>query len=274
MRRRRHSSRSRRGWELAAGTANSFDPRDLGSAVTAWLRVGQSTVTGAGISSLPDVLNTNPAVQGTDAQRPALGTSANGFSLITGAANKVLTWPLAASNNATSQWGIAGHLRTPLSAAVRTIFGVRTGNGASALRINLTVAADESVRAAIYIDDSNNRAGGTAASQIGDDSVQFMTCEFDGTQATEALKLTITIDGVVKALTFANDAGAGAMPATLVAATGSALIGAFNTAGSSAPFTGFLGPNIYILGAKMSGATTGLLTAAARTALGNFERPT
>lgn len=268
-----HHQDTRRGW-ASVNEAALFDPRDLGSAVTAWLRVGQSTVTGSGISSLPDVLNTNPAVQGTDALRPVLGTSANGFSLITCASGKVLTWPLAASNNATSQWGIAAHLTTPLGAAARTVFGVRAGNGGNLNRVNVYVNSDESVHATIYIDDANNRAGVTAASVIGDSTPQFVTVEFDGTQGTEAGKITITIDGVVKVLSFANEAGAGTVPAALVAATGSALIGAFNTAGSSAPFTGFLGPNIYILGSKMAGATEGLLTAAARTALGSFERPT
>ena len=220
------------------------------------------------------MLNVNPAVQGTDAVRPALGTSANGLSLITGASGKVLTWPLAASNNGTSQWGIACHINTALAAGVRCVFGVRGGNGANVERFRLQVAADESVRAVVFIDDSNSRTGLTAASQIGDSTPKLLTVEFDGTQATEAAKLTITLDGAVKALTFTNEAGAGAIPATMTAATGNSLIGALNTGGSSQPFTGFIGPNIYIIGSKMAGATEGLLTAAARAALSGFERPT
>jgi hypothetical protein len=272
-RQRRQDERAE--WESAAASAPPFGPSELSGVITAWLRVANSTVTGSGISSLPDALNANPAVQGTDAQRPALGTSGNGLSLITGASNKVLSWPLAASNNATSQWGVATHIRTPLSAAARCIFGIRGGgHGSNANRINVYVQSDESVHASIYIDDANNRAGFTASSQIGDDTVQFLTVEFDGAQAAEAAKLTVTLDGVVKALTFANEAGTGAMPSSLVAATGSALIGAFSSVGGSQPFTGSLGPNYYVLGGKMAGVTEGLLTANARTALSNFERPT
>ena len=193
--------------------SGSFNPLQL-SAITAWLRVANSTVTGAGISSLPDVLNVNPAVQGTDANRPALGTSANGLSLITGASGKVLTWPLAASNNATSQWGIAMHIRSPLSTAARAFWGVRGGNGADIDRIFVRVGTDESVNAQVFIDASNARQGATAASQIGDNTWHHVTIEFDGTAVAEAAKLTITVDTAVKALTLRNPVGAGAMYAS------------------------------------------------------------
>ncbi len=262
-----------RAWELTAGSGAPFDPRDLGGVVTAWLRVANSTVTGAGISSLPDVLNTNPAVQGTDANRPALGASANGLPLITGATGKVLFWPLAASNNGTSQWGIAMHMRSPLSAAARAFYGVRGANGADVDRIFCRIGTDESVNASIFIDASNQRQGATAASQIGDNTWHHVTIEFDGTAVAESAKLTITIDAAVKALTFSNPQGAGALPATLTAATGNGLIISLNTGGSSGPFLGDIGPNILVFGSKMAGATEGLLTAAARTALSGFERP-
>jgi hypothetical protein len=39
-------------------------------------------------------------------------------------------------------------------------------------------------------------------------------------------------------------------------------------------WVGDIGPNVYIFGSKMTGATQGLLTTAARTALLNFEAPT
>lgn len=250
-----------------------FNPAQLGSAISSWLRVAGAVVTGSGISSLPDVINVNPAVQGTDALRPALGASANGLPLITGASGKVLTVPLIGANSDPVRWGIATHISTPLSVSARTLFGVRTGNGASALRVNVKVDSDESLRCVVYLDETNNRAGATAASQIGGSTVHFITIEYDGDQATEATRLVISIDGVVKALTFANEAGAGTIPPTMVEATGSALIGAFNTAGGSAPFTGFIGPNIYFMNSKMAGATEGLLTAAARSALSLFERP-
>lgn len=267
----REAQARRQAWALLNG--GGFLPSQI-SAITSWLRVASSTVTGSGISSLPDLLNSNPAVQGTDAQRPALGTAANGLRLITGASGKVLTVPLIGGNSQTIQWGMAMHISTPLGAAARTIFGVRTGNGADKLRVNFKVDSDESLRCVVYLDDSNNRSGLTAASQIGDSTVHFVTAEFDGDQVTEATRLTLTIDGVVKSLTFANEAGSGTMPPSMVDAVGNGLIGAFNTAGGSAPFTGFIGPNIYFLGSKMAGATEGLLTAAARTALSNFERPT
>ncbi len=255
-----------------SGSLGPTDP-SLAGIISAWLRVPLATVTGSGISSLPDTLNSNPAVQASDLLRPPRGTSANGLSIISPVSD-VMTVPLIAANNATSQWGLALHLRSPNGAASRSVWVVRAGGGADFNRINVAETSTESFGATINIDDLNNRAGFTTASQIGDNTWHFVTVEFDGTQATEIGKLTITIDGIVKTLTFSNPSGVGAMPATLVNATGSALLLANNTAASSQPWIGDIGPNIYIVQSKMVGATEGLLTAAARFSLGAFERPT
>ncbi len=61
---------------------------------------------------------------------------------------------------------------------------------------------------------------------------------------------------------------------TLFAATGNIMIGNGQDGAASSPLNGLIGPNIYAFGSKMAGATTGLLTTAARTALMNFEAPT
>jgi len=59
-----------------------------------------------------------------------------------------------------------------------------------------------------------------------------------------------------------------------IAASGSLLVGARVVSSPQQFMTGYFGPNIFGLGAKMPGATQGLLTTPARAALMAYDQPT
>lgn len=248
--------------------ASAFSPVQV-SAVRGWLRLAAGTITGAGYSSVPDVLASNPAVQGTDANRPPNLNSTNNLPRadFDGSADH-LTWPAASNNNQTVTSGFAAwcefdtvnNLGGIYSSIVGASGRAEVSKDSAALIVNVNIS-QFSIRR------------GTVAGAFSAGTKYFITWEYNGAEATDALKCTITIGGVVQTVSFTDDTGApGAMPATLVSTAGPWVIGSRLT--GSGFLNGKIGPNIYILGSKMTGATEGLLTAAARTALMNFEAPT
>lgn len=261
---------------------SSLGPTDpvLSGVITAWLRVPLATVTGLGMSSLPDVLNSNPAVQATDLARPPQFTSANGLLVGQGVDDR-MSWPANAANNQLVTWGFATHMIRDTT-TTQCIF--RTGpttltqpqpTDSHAIFLGST----SGVQFNAFTDATGTQAyrGLSPAASVSTSAYVFVTVEFDGSQATDPAKLTITLDGVVQTLSFANHVGTpGAMPAALQGQPGGSDIALFGqrTNATTTGFVGKMGPNIYILGSKMAGATEGLLTPAARFSLGSFERPT
>lgn len=275
---RRQSQRAE--WEQAAASAPQFSPTDLSGVITAWLRVPLATVTGLGISSLPDVLNSNPAVQATDAARPPRVTTTNGLLVARGVDDR-MSWPANAANNQLVTWGFATHLirdTTTTQAIYRS--GLTTSSHPQATDSHSIFLTSGSAFQFLAFTDATGgqaRAGTTPAAVLSTSAYRFVTVEFDGSQATDIDKCVITIDGVVQVLLFSNSVGApGAFPVALQGQPGGTDIALFGqrTNATTSAFVGKMGPNIYILGGKMAGATEGLLTAEARAALGNFERPT
>lgn len=245
------------------------------SAVSAWLRVAQGTSDVNGYSSIPDVLNSNPATQSVNLRKPAVTTSANGLPLMDFASTD-LVWPLVSSNNQLVTCGIHTHIIPDSVTGQREIVAIwdNTGgangkkftfetNGAT-VRVLACLGATTDIRSATT---GNVLVIGTPA------AVGF---EFNGGGALEADKCVITIDGVAQVLTFAQFAGtAAAMPTSLPSRTGNALIGALtDQVGPTVTFDGRIGPNLFAYGSAMAGVTSGLLTSAARLSLSAFERPT
>lgn len=263
--RRRSAERLRQSLNSGGG----FSPLQI-SAVAGWLRLAAGTVTGAGFSSVPDLLNpANPAVQGTDGSRPPLLLSANGLPTadFDGTADH-LSWPAAANNSQTTTAGFGFWFRTD-TVTPSTVGMVGcipgAGNRFEMIRTSGLLVLD------VYLSQFSSRRGETST-VISADTWYFVTWEFEGAGADDAAKCTITLNTSVLSLTFSNSAGApGAMPATLVAAQ--TIFFGSRQAGLGF-FNGKLGPNWYWFGSKMSGATQGLLTPAARTALMGFDQPT
>lgn len=250
-----------------AMNAGGFSPGSI-SAVSAWLRFAQGTITGSGYSSVPDLLASNPATQSTDANRPPNSNSANGLPRADFQGADFLSWPVASNNNQTAASGFAAWVEFD-STSVQGIFG--SFNGASN-RIELCIF-NTSVFVNVFHSQFVARRGTVEGVATG--TKYFLTWEFYGAGADDAEKCVLTLNATPLELVFTDDSGApGAMPSALVATAGAHAIGARRVSDGLSPLDGKIGPNIYILGSRMPGATEGLLTAEARTALMNFEAPT
>lgn len=258
-------------------TRARFNPHSV-SAISAWLRVPLATVTGSGISSLPDVLSSNPAVQATDTRRPALATSANGYSLADFDGTNMLVWPLVAANNQLVTTGFGLHLIPGDLTSFGDIVDIWSGAGGASGQ-NFLIQRN-AAQLWWYVslggtNDANVRVAKTADVLAANTPVH-LSFEYNGGAATEADRCVICVDGAPQSLTFAQHSPtAAAMPASLQNRTGNILIGARTNADS--PVAGIvarIGPNIVWYSGAMPGVTSGLLTPAARVALSNFERPT
>jgi hypothetical protein len=255
---------------MAAGSTQ-FLPSQL-SAVAAWLRLQQGTITGSGYSSVPDVLASNPATQSTDGSRPPNLNSSNALPRadFDGSAD-FLSWPAVSNNNQTTTWGFAGWFEMDTIAAGQAGFICALPGATN--RIDATRNGGDFLVDVYTSQFVARRANITSAFSAA--TKYFITFEFDGGGATEADRAVLTINAVVQSPTYSNGSGTppgSTMPTSLISTAGPYIIGS-RTSG-----TGFLdgkmGPNLYILGSKMTGATQGLLTTAARAALMGFEQPT
>ena len=238
-----------RGKKRALQRKGGFYPTQL-SAVSAWLRLANATVTGSGYSSVPDVLGaTSPAVQGTDANRPVNSTSLNGLpiALFT---DDFLSWPLAAANNGATKNGFACWVQGD-NGSNRNLFVIWTGGGgASAAKFDFFSSSGNL--------STNVEVGGlvTKASLMSANVWHFLTYEYDGTQGTDAARALVTLDGVVIGTTNTT------IPTSQPTPTGNAWIGGFSTIQS---WVGAIGPNFWALNRQ--------LTAPERAALMAFEVP-
>jgi len=258
------------GGSLILPSTRIFKPNDV-SAISAWLRVANATSGVNGISSVPDMLNANPAVQSVDARKPVIELSANGLPCMRFATNDVLRWPITAQSAATNYAGWGFWFKPN---AIADQYLIRTGPG--------TNGANGRALALIMI---GNGCQPVASSTGGNSGVrtyvapaayttawQFATVEYDKDGASDAARLVTTVN-CVQFLT-GTVSGTQDISAGLFAATGNTLIGNANDGLASLPLNGLIGPNLYAFASKMAGAEFGLLTTAARTALMNFEKPT
>lgn len=242
-----------------------FTPLAL-APVSSWFRLAGSTITGSGYSSVRDVINpSSPATQGTDARRPPGATSSNGLPILNVTA-ATLSVPLIAARVGTAAWGFWAWLNQTSGADALISFGTTGGaTGGNHSWFNFNTSGTNG-KVELWDGASSRRCDTTFA--VG--AWKFVTLEFNGALSGDA-RFVSTINGAVQTPAFSGSLGA--VPATLNAVTGSASMLSFNTGGGF-PFVGNVGPNWGFLGAAMSGATEGLLTSAARTALMNFEAPT
>ncbi len=250
-----------------------------GGALSAWLRVALGTITGSGYSSIPDMLDgSNPAVQATDARRPVAATSANGLPILA-CATSLLQLPLTAARNGTTQWGFAAWIKqTGGSFPVHASIDSAGAGGASARKLFcLQAAASSPTNLGVTAFNATSTAArkGVINGVLTASTWKFVSVELNlGTGGAEALRAVITLNAAVQSLTFSDDTGTpGSVPTSMPAPTGNVNLFAQNTSALN-PFVGNMGPNIYLFGSAMPGATEGLLTPAARTALMNFEAPT
>lgn len=253
-------------------------------AVGCWLELANAstTITGGNYSSVHDVLNpTNPATQVTVGNRPGSATSANGLPILNFGGDDFLIWPLNTANNSTTTTGWAGWVRpTVMPGTNKTIWAIsdETAGAASNKKFQFFVTASGRLNLSIYEPAGAGYQGRNA--QTGNNGVilntwQFITLEYNSAGATEADRTTITRNGVVMPLTFANIVPPIGTITTLRSVTGNSLLGSpANQAVPFQAFQGHFGPNVYVFDSLMVGATSGLLTTEARSALMNYQVPT
>lgn len=247
--------------------AGGFNPAQL-SPVTAWLR---TNATSGAVASIADVINVNPATQGTALNQPT-GTTLNGLPATSfDGSEDYLSWPIITATNGAVTFGFASWIKFGSVAATRRIFCCNsTNSGATAARLEF-IRANDILLGDVYTNLFVSRRGQTAAGAAQATTAVFLSFEFDGGQALEADKFTIWINNVKQALTFSDSSGTppgSTMPATLIQPTGSIALGGITTASS---LNSIWGRNQYTLGGAGGIAGGGLLTSAQRLALMNFE---
>lgn len=238
-------------------------------AVSSWFSLAHpsSVVTGAGYSSIFDLLNpSNPITQSTDALRPPRAFN-NGLPIITATGAQMPCAPIAARTNATT-WGFWAWVRQ--NTAADNIQSFHTSNGSSVNRSHVFFrTSGTQLRFLAFTNDTDSRimdaSGLTAATW------QFVTVEFNGNRAGDA-RAIITVNGAPGTLSYGTSTGVATMPATLRTVAGGGSIFAIGNAGPF--FQGSIGTNFGFFGSAMTGASVGLLTTAARLALMNYQRPT
>lgn len=241
------------------------------------LDVASAVVTGAGISSLPDLMNVNPAVQATDAARPPRVAAGNGVLVAQGVDDR-LSLPAIAANNQLVTWGFAAHVLLDDGAVNKTLLrsGLATANWPQATDSHrLTVISTEALFLVVANDATGavRRSASSSSSKLSTSAYVFVTCEINLGLTGESNQVVMSFDGIADTLTFADNAGTpGAMPAALQgAASDIALLGE-RTDSNRLPFIGKI-VNLRIFRRAMPGVTAGLLTPAARAILSAQNRP-
>lgn len=259
-------------WEMAAGANNPghvFTPTDI-TAISAILDVGTATLVSGDISSLPDLLNSNPAVQTVAARRPTLELSAgNALPCMRFATNDVLSWPITAqSAGGTSQAGWGLWVKLDAASGIQSLIQVLSATGgANGTKLRLR---SSSTAIQFFASPDGTSTKNNIASSVLDTGWHFLTFEYDSTAGTDAAKMVATVDGV----SVGTVSGAATLGA-LFAATGNILIGnGQDTTSASGPLNGLIGPNIYAFASKTAGATTGLMSDTERTSLMLYKKPT
>jgi hypothetical protein len=154
-----------------------------------------------------------------------------------------LTVDILSNVNDTVKASFAAWLKPRILTGTQTIFSQTIAVGCSVHRVTLLKQGDDLI-VDVYHSNSVIRRG--RINDMLSTDWQFITWEFDGGAATEALACLITLDKVVQTLTFSDVGGTpGDMPANLVQPTGDWAIGVVVKATDVQPFDGQIGPNVY-----------------------------
>jgi hypothetical protein len=244
---------------------------------TAWHRVALATSDVNGISSLPDVLSAIHAVQAITARMPAVAASANGLPIMSFDGGDSLVVPISAATFSTNTLGVGFWVKvTSTATGIQQLISCTGGAGGASVNSfelrtsndKLQVSYDDPLTSA-----SVGRYGTTVSSVLVANTWAFVTWEYDSGAADDAAKCSVFVNGVKQTLTILPfGSGAPAEMTTLRSATGTMSIGCFVP--GTQQLTGSIGPHIWWRTTKMSGATQGIWTNAARAALMAYDPPT
>jgi hypothetical protein len=246
---------------VRASFRGGFQPTSLGK-VSAWLRNAASTQSGSEWVSFVDVLNSNPTTNNA-ARRPAVDASANGLPVATYATNDCASWPIAASNFSTTEYGVAFWMN-PDAYGTISLFEVGSGTGGASTRaFELELVSAQRMKFNVFDVASGAKTWQTAVSALpAAGTWTWVRVHYSSVGATDTDKGKFYINGTQLGSLSVVGAGTG----ILRSATGNILLGNYNDGAALQAYAGKLGPNLFILNAD--------LTAAEELALMNFEKPT
>jgi hypothetical protein len=238
-----------------------------GGALTAWLR-NSSTGT---ITSVPDVLNTNPATANG-------GTITGNADFSMSSSTGELLWALVTGQNngnvAKNQFAIYLWLKRLGAAAAQFPWAIDIGTGGASARTLFAQKSGTSQIFRVYNATATAARNGTLTNVFTTTGTwNLYGWEFDlGSGGTEAQRAVFTINGVVQTVTFSDALGTpGSVPTQFPSVTGNM---ALSSQGGTNFWDGIIGRNIYVFCAGMTGRTEGLLTQAMRNTLVLHEVPT
>ncbi len=261
-------SRAQRRRAATAIRSGGFSPAQV-SAVSAWLRLADSTQSGGEWTSITDVLNSNPVTQTDADRRTAVGTSVNGLPTMVFDGSDVHVWPLSATtNNRTDTLGFWLWFKPATVASAQRLLNITVTTGAAVTFEKLSIYANNrTLVCEVYITNATGRVGTTATKVLTAGAWTSIYVQYDSSRGGDA-NLAIYTDATARTLNYTN-IGAGGTLAALQSPTGNCLIGGLNNVDATIQGItdeGELGPNLFALNAN--------LTAAQITAMHSFEVPT
>jgi hypothetical protein len=242
-------------------------------AVTAWFAVADAVVSGGKVTSIPDRMSANAAIQATDARRMVLGAAANGAPILQLAGSQVMTIPLSAPTNGATQWGLAMHYKANGATLCPLVIDSADGGSASSRKVQLYRFGGVDRFYVYNVAGTQGRMAQVAALWPAL-TWAFVTHELNlATGDPEASRCVISRDGSALTLTFTNQLGTpNSMPVVVGTPTGSMTFGAANGSGLNG-WVGDIGPHMFLLGSSMPGITAGLLKSSHRRILGAVGAP-
>lgn len=236
--------------------------------VSAWLRLAQATTSGGKYTVIPDILNVNPISQSDTDRQPAVGTSANGFPIITWDGTDVLPWAVVPANNATAAWGVQLWIKPTSNIATRQRL-IYFGPPGSTNKLASLDIVSGGVEINCYLSGGVNGRQYVKANCLTASVWQSFRFQFNGAGADDTAAMKCFVNEVEVLTPGFGNLGVGGAMTNLNAAAGTITIGGREDqdAPSSPLLNGFqTGPNIFVL--------SGILTAPQGVSLMNFEKPT
>jgi Concanavalin A-like lectin/glucanases superfamily len=255
--------RAQRRRAATVARSGGFTPPQAG--VSAWLRLAASTPVSSEYETVVDVLNSNPAAQTSANRKPAAGTSANGLPTATFDGTDVVPWPMHASNNSTTTWGLALWFNPASVAGSQAILSIRT-TPASVNKLMIWLSGSKLAMDA-YISGNNGRRIESTTTTLVAGTWHWLRVAYDSSGGGDGC-VSLFVDEAAQSVSASN-LGAGGTLGALPAPTGTALFGGVTD--SDTPSTpvqngGIYGPNWFVLNATPSAAQVANLR--------TFEQPT
>jgi hypothetical protein len=253
----RAAGRRAQAWALVNGRGG-FDPLESGK-VKRWYRLAASDAGSGEYPALEEVLGGTDIAQADADRQPAASVASNGLPTATFDGTDVWIQTLESGNNGTAKWWMLMRVRPVDFGGGQRLYNCTLGGlggSASATRMRVSLNATTGrVNTDVFVSGNNGRnytaaSVGLTVAAWNSVYIQFdnsLTDEADGDGLNDDAKFRIALGTTFLALTGA-DVGTGGAVTGLLAATGTAEIGAASNSDTPAsPLRngGALGPNLF-----------------------------